>query len=432
MKIIIVGDGKVGYALTEQLSRENHDIVVIERDAKALQKAINVFDVMGIQGNGASREVQEEAGVDSADVLIAATSADELNILCCLVAKKLGAEHTIARVRNPEYLEQLRWMKKDLGLSMTVNPEYEAAQEIFRTLRTPGAIKIDSFAKGRVELAEVRITEDSKLDSLKLSELRQRYKQKILVCAVSREKKVIIPNGEFTLREGDKIHITAPPDEMSAFFKKIGVLKQRVHSVMLIGGGRISYYLAKMLLDIGMHVTIIEINPARCAELNALLPEANIVNGDGSEQEVLREEGINEIDAFIALTNLDEENMIMSMYAKDHEVPKIIVKINRRSFHNIMIKAGVDSIVSPKMLTTYEIVRYIRAMQNSVGDNMESLYKILEGRAEALEFNIFEDSDITDVPLKRLSLKQNLIIAAIVREGRIIMPTGESCIRLGD
>ena len=432
MKIVIVGDGKVGQALTGRLAEEGHDLVVIDSSPEALRTSVEVHDVMGISGNGASYAVQKEAGVEDADLLIAATSGDELNLLCCLVAKKLGARHTIARVRNPDYADQLVMMREDLGLSMTVNPEMAAATEIARMLRFPSALKLDSFARGMVELVEIKVKEGSPLLGQALYTLSSHLGIRILICAVRRGEEVYIPTGSFVLQQGDKISITATPSEMDSLFRKLGIYRHKIHRVMVVGGGRIAYYLAKQLLKLGMSVKIIEKDAARCEQLSEALPKAQVILGDGSDRELLEEEDIDNMDALVAVTGMDEENIIISMYAGTLELGKVVTKINRMSFQEILDSAGIESVISPKGITVNQIVRYVRAMQNSQGSNVETLHRIVGGRVEALEFNVTADPEVTGIPLKDLRTRQNLLIAGILRGRTIIYPGGNDTIEPGD
>lgn len=433
MKIVIVGDGKVGSALTEYLSREGHDIVIIDNHPRVIEDALNSYDVMGITGNGASINVQMEAGVNKANLLIAATSSDELNILCCLVGKKIGARHTIARVRNPDYFHQLSFMRDQLGISMMVNPEFEAANEIARMLRTPSAITIESFAKGMIDLAQIKIMPDSPLEDLPLSQISRKWNRKILVCAVQRDDgQVFIPGGDFILRAGDKVHITASHAALNEFFKDLHIFRHRIKNVMLVGGGKIAYYLAKNLLDMNMRVTIIEQNEERCIELSGALPKAMIIQGDGSNQHLLEEEGVADMDAFVSLTGIDEENIILSLYAKSQQVHKVITKINKITFGGMTESLGLESIISPKNLTANHIVSYVRARQNSRGSNVKTLYKIVDGQAEALEFAVTDKTPFLGIPLKTLNLKPNILVACIARKGRLIIAGGDDAFELGD
>lgn len=432
MRIVIIGDGKVGYTLTEQLSKEGHDVVVIDQNPGALSQAVNVLDVIGVQGNGASIDVLREAGAERADLVIAATSSDEVNLLACIIAKKIGALRTIARVRNPDYTRQLRIMKEEFGMSMVINPEQAAAFEISRVLRFPSASKVDSFAKGRVELVEVRITEHSPLDGLHISALYRKYKVKVLVVAVQRGNEVYIPDGSFVLHAGDRIHITGSLADTAAFFRAIGFGGHKVRSVLIVGGGRISFYLAKILLELGMHVKIIEINRATCDKLCELLPGAEIICGDGSSEELLLEEGIDHTDAFIALTNMDEENIILSMYAATRTQGKVVAKVNRISFMEIIANSGIETVVSPKYLTANQIIRYVRALGNSMGSQVETLHRIVNNRVEALEFKVGEGSRVIGKTLGEMQTKPNLLIACIVRRGKTIIPRGRDTIEKGD
>lgn len=434
MKIVIVGDGKVGQALTGRLAEEGHDVVVIDSSPKALRTSVEVHDVMGVSGNGASYAVQKEAGVGEADLLIAATSGDELNLLCCMVAKKLGARHTIARVRNPDYADQLVLMKEELGLSMTVNPELAAAMEIARMLRFPSALKLDSFARGQVELVEIKVKADSPLLGQALYALSSRLGIRVLICAVRRGEDVYIPSGDFVLQEGDKISITASPDQLDSLFRKLGIYRHKIHRVMVVGGGRIAYYLAKQLLKLGMSVKIIEQDAARCEQLSETLPKAHIILGDGTERELLEEEGIADMDALVAVTGMDEENIIISMYAGTLGLAKVVTKINRMSFQEILDGAGIESVITPKGITVNQIVRYVRAMENSKGSNVETLHRIVGGRVEALEFNVAKNcqGELTGIPLKDLRTRKNLLIACIIRGRQILYPGGNDTIEEGD
>ncbi len=432
MRIIIVGNGKVGNTLAEQLSGEGHDIVIIDRSQQNIDNLVNSLDVMGICGNGASYRVLIEAEVSRADLLIACTSQDEVNLLCCLVAKKLGARHTIARVRNPEYSDQLVFMRDELGLSMSINPERVAAAELFKILRFPSAIKIETFSGNRVELADVKLREGSPLDGIYLRYLSKIYKGNALICAVRRENKTIIPDGNFMLKAGDKISVIAPAGDMLNFFAALGAVLPEAKNVMIIGGGRISFYLSRMLLDNGVHVKIIDVDPSRCDDLVRLLPGAMVICGDGTDQELLDEEGIRDMDAVIALTGVDEENIILSLYAQTKIEGKVITKVNRSTLMNIAETTGLDSIVSPRVLTANLIVRYVRAMQNSLGSNIETLHRVAGGEAEALEFRVGKSFPMLGVPLKALSLKPGILIASISRDGKTIIPGGRDAIMADD
>ena len=417
-----------------RLAEEGHDVVVIDSSPKALRTSVEIHDVMGVNGNGASYAVQKEAGVGEADLLIAATSGDELNLLCCMLAKKLGARHTIARVRNPDYADQLVLMKEELGLSMTVNPELAAAREIARMLRFPSALKLDSFARGQVELVEIKVKADSPLLGQALYALSSRLGIRILICAVRRGEEVYIPTGDFVLQEGDKITITASPSELDSLFRKLGIYRHKIHRVMVVGGGRIAYYLAKQLLRLGMSVKIIEQDAARCEQLSEALPKAHIILGDGTERELLEEEGIADMDALVAVTGMDEENIIISMYAGTLGLAKVVTKINRMSFQEILDGAGIESVITPKGITVNQIIRYVRAMDNSKGSNVETLHRIVGGRVEALEFNVAKNcqGELTGIPLKDLRTRKDLLIACIIRGQQIIYPGGNDTIEERD
>lgn len=432
MYIVIIGKGKVGTALTESLAGEGHDVVVIDNKPDVIETAINTSDVMALLGNGATYKVQKEAGVDKAELLIAVTPSDELNILCCLIGRKIGAKNTIARVRNPEYSSQLLFMRNELGLSMMINPEYEAASEISRILRFPSASRIDYFAKGRVDLVEFRLPQDSMLSGHPINSLYKKTKAKVLVCTVRRDKEEIIPDGNFVLLAGDRISVAASHVDLASFFKNVGVLKQRIKNVMLIGGGKISYYLARQLIEIGISVKIIEQDRQRCNDLSDLLPKATIVCGDGTDQSLLLEEGITQTDACVALTGIDEENIIVSVYAAIKGVIKVVTKITRTSLKDILDSVGLESIISPKEITAHIILRYVRALQNSLGSNILTLHKLGSDSVEALEFRVIKGTPVCGVALKKLNLKKNLLIASIIKKDHVIIPTGDDKMEAGD
>ncbi len=432
MKIVIIGDGKIGSTVSALLQAEGHDIVIIDKNVDALDDTLNMQDIMCVEGNGALYDVQVEAGVRDADLLIACTMSDELNMLACLVAKKIGAKATIARVRDPEYYKQLRYIKDDLGLSMVINPEYSTAQEMARVLTFPAATKIELFARGRVELVEFVLSDASPLDGLSLAELYKKYKIRILICAVQRDKDIFIPNGDFILRSKDRIHITAAHADVENFFKTIRNLRGKVRSIIIVGGGKIAYYLADRLIKLSMNVKIIESDYARCAEISELLPKATVICGDGTDQTLLREEGIESVDGFVALTGIDEENMILSIYAKNCGVSKVIAKVNRDSYMEMGEQLGLESIVSPKRVAANNVASFVRAMENSAGSNIETLYRLVDGQVEALEFVVREDASYLGVPLRDLSLRPNVLVASIVRNRIPIVPDGNSCIEMGD
>ena len=434
MKIIIVGVGKVGLALTKHLSRENK-VTIIDQNPQLVDNIINIYDVMGVCGNGASYDVQKEAEADKADLLIATASSDEINILTCLVAKKLGIPHTIARIRNPEYEKQLRFMREELGLSMSINPEKATAREIARVLRFPAAMKLESFSKGRLELVEYRLPENSALHGMRLSDLYRNIRVRVLICAVSRREETYIPSGDFVLQAGDKIYLTAAPHELELFFRHLGVFRGRASSVMIVGASKLCSYLASQLIDMGMSVKIVDQNRQRCVEMGERLPKALVIVGDGTDSELLQEEGISQTDAFVAITGLDEANILMSMSAaRQSRDCKVVAKINRRSLMELVSTEGmIDSVVSTGAVTTELILKYIRAMKNATGSQVKTLHRIVDEKVEALEFGIKENYPFVGVPLRDLRIRSGILVAGIVRRsGRIVIPTGDDVINQGD
>ena len=432
MNIIIVGCGKVGSTLAKQLSKEGHDISIIDINDKVVEEFSNSHDVMGIVGNGAAYSIQKSAGIEKAHLLIAVTGSDELNLLCCLIARKAGNCETIAKVRNPIYYKEIGFIKEELGLSMVINPDYEAASEIARILRFPSAIDINVFNKGSVELLSFKLEKGSILHDMKVQEIRAKLKFDILVCMVERGEEVIIPNGEFIMKENDIISIIAPHKKATEFFVKIGMIKNPVKNSMLIGGGDISYYLAKRLIKYGIDVTLVEKDEKRCEELSELIPEAMIIHGDGTDKDLLMEEGITHAESFASLTGLDEQNVLLSLHASKNMNGKIITKVNRITFDEVINNLNLGSIIYPKFTTMRYILKYVRAMNNSIGSNVETLYKIKNDKAEALEFYVNENSKLVGIPLEKLKLKDNLIICYIKRKGEIITPNGQDCIKKGD
>lgn len=432
MNIIIAGCGKVGRALAEQLSREKHDITVIDRKPEAIQQITNIADVRGVVGNGASFEIQMDAGIDTADLMIAVTDADEVNLLCCLIAKKAGGCQTIARVRNPVYHHEIHHIKDELGLSMVINPEWAAAMEMARLLRFPSAIDIDTFANGRIELLRFQLEEQNPLCNNKIKDLHMLSRCEVLICIVERGNEVLIPSGEVELKAGDMISVVASPVNASRFFKTIGIETNQVKNTMIIGGGKISFYLAKRLLEMGIQVKIIEKDRDACERLCEILPKAMIINGDGTDRELLAEEGLAKAEGFAALTNMDEENVMLALYAKSMSKAKKITKVNRNTFDTIIGSLNIGSLIYPKHITSETILQYVRAMQNSIGSNVETLYRLVDGNAEALEFVIKGKSEVTDIPLQELQLKPHILVCAINRKGKIIIPKGQDCIQKGD
>ena len=432
MQIIIVGCGNVGATLTEQLSKEGHNITVIDVDGQRVEAVANQFDVMGVAGNGASFSVQNEAGIAEADLMIAVTTSDELNMLSCLIARKAGGCSTIARIRNPIYNKEIAFIKKELGLSMVINPEYAAACEIARLLKFPSAIKVDTFAKGRVELLKCKINEGSVLHGRPLTYLSSGLHCEVLICTVQRGDEVFIPDGNFVLQEKDVISVVASSRKANDFFKKIGMATNRIKTCMIIGGGETTYYLAKQLLSMGIGIKIIEQNKERCNELSELLPQAMVIHGDGTERNLLQEEGLPKVHSFVSWTSMDEENIMLSLYAKSISNAKTITKVHRIDYDKIIDSLDLGSVLYPKNITADYILQYVRAMQNAIGSNVETLYQLIEGKVEALEFRVNEQSRLVGVPLKELQLKDNLLIACINRKGVVITPGGQDSIQIGD
>lgn len=433
MNIIVVGCGKIGQALIEELSyEEEHNLTAIDSRPSVIQDLTGRFDVMGFVGSGASLDTLLEAGIEEADILIAVTGSDELNLLTCLIARKSGNCKTIARVRKPEYSKELHLFKEDLGLAMIINPEQTAANEIARVLRFPSAIQIDTFAKGRIEILKFRVPTDSVLNNMRIADMAQKQDMNVLVCGVERGNSVFIPDGDFVLKSGDLVSIVASIEGCAAFFKKIGVKTNRVKNCIIVGGGATSYYLAKLLLKTGIHVKIIEKSIERCNVLCELLPKATIINADGTDNRVLLEEGIEFAESFVALTNIDEENILLSLFAKTKTNGKLVTKINRIAYDNVINSLDLDTTVYPKYITAEYIVRFVRARNNSIGSNVETMHHILDGKAEALEFRIAEGSSVANIPLVELNLKKNTLIACINRSGKIISPRGQDKIMPGD
>lgn len=432
MNIIILGSGKVGRTLAEQLSNEGHNIVMVDIIAKKVQDISEDADIMGVLGNASSINTLLDAGIETADILIAVTGSDELNLLCCLIAKKVSKCHTIARVRNPVYGKEIGFIKERLGISMIINPEQAAAIEISRLLRFPSAIKIDTFAKGRVELLKFKVKPEFHLDQMTVMEVAERYKNSILICAVERGDEVYIPSGNFVLKDNDIISIIASPVNSALFFKRIGIHTHQVKSTMIVGGSTLSYYLAKLLLAMKIRVLIVEANKDRCEQLSELLPDATIINGDGTDKNLLLEEGLSRVESFVTLTNLDEENILLALFAKKNSNAKLVSKVNRIAFDDIIEGLDIGSVIYPKYLTADYILQYVRAMQNSIGSNVETLYQILDNKAEALEFSVHEDCPFLNTPLADLDIRNNLLVTCINRNGKITIPRGQDSIQLGD
>ena len=433
MKIIIVGCGKVGQSIAETLSHEKeHDITVIDLRPETVRDMVNENDILGICGNGADIDILQEAGISEADILIAVTGEDETNLLTCLLAKKAGDCQTIARVKRPEFHKASRFLKEELGLAMIINPEQAAALEIARSLRFPSAIQIDTFAKGRVEILKFRVEEGSPLDDLKIVDITQKLNCDILVCGVERDEEAFIPGGNFVLKKGDLVSIVSSLENGAHFIKKIGIKTNKVKDAVIVGGGATSYYLAKQLLRTGIDVKIIEQNQQRCEELCIALPKATIIHGDGTKKNLLMEENVAQAGAFVSLTNIDEENILLSLFARSITKGKTITKINRIAYDKVIANLDIGTTVYPKNITAEYVVRFVRAKKNSIGSNIETMHFILEGKVEALEFRIKENSPISDIPIESLNLKKNILIACINRNGNIIIPRGKDMIKAGD
>lgn len=432
MKIIIVGCGKVGYTLVEQLNKENHDIVVVDTNEDKVKTITEELDALGIIGNGISFQTLKEAGIDHADLLIAVTGSDEQNLLCCVLARKVGSCKTIARVRNPIYNNETEFLREQLGLAMFINPEQACASEIARIFQFPSAVKIDTFSKGKIEIMHFKVTAECILNNYSLINIRSTLNCDILVCMVTRGEEVIIPRGDFVFKEGDMVAFVATPPNATKFFKKIGVGIGRVHTAMIVGGGTISYYLAKRLLSVGIDTKIIEQDQKRCEQLSELLPKATIIHGDETDQHLLLQEGLSNVDGFAALTALDEENTLLSLFAKKNSKAKIVTKINRTNFSSVLNDLPLDSICYPRLQTADRILKYARSMNESLNSNVENLYKLEDGKAEALEFLITEPSEVTDTPLLKLKIKKNIIVCCIIRGNQVIIPGGHDVLKVGD
>jgi len=434
MNILLVGLGKTGQKITDMLCEEKeHNITVIDLRRPIVNEIVNKYDVMGVVGDCINAEILEEAGVREADIVIAATGSDEMNFTTCLLAKKMGDCQTIARVRKPQYTKTINLFKDDIGLALVINSDIAAAREISRILKFPNAIQIDTFAKGRIEILKFRVTEDLLLCGVKLSDLGSKFNCDILVCGVERGEEIYIPDGDFVFEKGDLVSIVSTYNNCNAFFKKIGIKTSKVKSSIIVGGGVTGYYLAEMLLQAGIKVKIIEQKKERCEELSCLLPKATVINGDGTDHTLLIEEGIESADSVIALTNIDEENIILSLFARSKTEGKLITKINRTNYDEIIRKLDLDTVVHPKTIVAEDVLRFVRAKNNSItSNNIETMHYILGGKAEALEFRIREKSDVVGKPLHEIDIKKNNIIACINRNGKVIIPKGQDSIQLGD
>ncbi len=433
MKIVVVGCGKIGAKVVASLVEEGHDVVAVDNNPAVLDSITNIYDVMTVCGSGTDCETLQEAGVQSAQLVIAVTASDEFNMLCCYISRRMGAKHSIARIRKPEYNpESLAFLKQQLDLSLIINPEMYAAREMYNILKIPSAVKIESFSGRNFEIIEIVINEGSPLIDLKLMDIRNKFKEKFLVSVVKRGDDVYIPDGNFVLRQGDKIGLTGEASEIIKLMRTIGLERKQARNIMLLGGSRIAYYLAVKLIGSGHRVKIVENDPARCDELSERLPRAVIINGDGAQQEILEEEGLGTTDAFVALTGMDEENILISIFASGKHVPKVIAKVNRSELAAMANDLGVDTVISPKTIIADKVVQYARALENSLGSSVETLYKIMDDKAEVLEFNVKADFRAVNIPLKDLKMKANVLLVGIIRNRNSILPTGNDYIAEGD
>lgn len=432
VRIIIVGDGKVGYTLAEHLSMEEHDVTIIDRNEVALRRATENLDVMCIKGNGASLAILEQAGVERTDVFIAVTTNDEMNMVCCLTAKKLGAKHTAARIRDPGYAHEIRRLQQQLDINLVINPEQSTAAEILRLLRFPSANVIDTFTRGRVELIGFRAQAADPIVGVRLSGLKKKIAAPVLICAVERGDRVYIPRGDFEIQPDDRVCVMGDPPAITAFFKALGRMTGVVRDVMIVGGGRIAHYLARDALATGIRPTVIEIEPRVCEQLAEALPGTTVIAGDGTEQDLLEAENIRNTEAFVALTGRDEDNLMLSLFALQCGVRKVIAKANRQNYNSVVRNLGLESVVSPKEITANHILHFVRGLENSQGSGVETLYRILDGRVEALEFVVKKDTRHLGKKLKDLPLRTDLLVGVITRRGSALIPTGNDSLSEGD
>lgn len=432
MNVIIAGGGTVGAALTRQFSSEGYDVTVIDSRSSVLDASVEEYDVISVHGNCASMSVLQQAGVKDADLLIAVTNQDEINLLCCTTAHSLNPKlHTIARIRNPEYTEQIFQMRDVFGLSLVINPENQAATEMERLLKYPGFLRRDTFAKGRTEIVELRVDAGSKLCNVRLMDLQNIVKCKVLVCAVLRNGSPLVPGGDFVLREGDRIFVTALSENLTTLLKNLGILTRRLKQVILCGGGKVCYYLASRLSKQGITVKIVDSDENRCLELSALLPNCEVIHGDVSDQELLESEGLSDCDALVSLTPMDELNMIVSLYAASRKVPQVITKLGRADNRSIIDSLNLGNVVCPKDLCASTIVRYVRAMQNQTGAAI-SVHAIADGQMEAMEFLVDAKTKHCGTPLKNIQLKSNVLVVGIAHGAKNEIPNGNSSFNVGD
>lgn len=432
MNIIIVGCGRVGRTLAEKLNGDDNDVTVVDMDAEKVNTIASRCDIMGVVGNGATYTTQREAGIDRADLLIAVTGSDELNLLCCVIAKKEGNCRTIARLRNPEYSTESAYLKEELGIAMVINPEYEAAEEIARVLRFPTAIKIEPFAKGKVELIKFRVQKDCRIIGLSVKEVVTKYRSDILVCTIERGDEAHIANGDFVFEEKDVVSFVASPKNANDFFVKIGYKGHSVKNALVVGGGVITHYLCEILERSKISLKIVEKDRKLCEELSAQWHKTDVIHGNAADRELLVETGIEKSDAFLALAELDEENILLSVYAKGVGRGKVVTKINRIDYDNVVSRLDLDTTICPKNITSDIILRYVRAMKNTLGSNVETLYNIIQDKVEASEFIVRENSPIAGIPLAQLKFKKDVLIASITRGDTVIVPRGHDVIQAGD
>lgn len=433
LKILIVGAGKVGTILVEQLALEGHDITIVDIDSAKISMLTNVYDAMGIVGNGASYSTLLEAGIEKADLIIAVTGSDELNLLCCVVAKRAAKVSAIARVRTPDYGREVDYFCEKLGLAMIINPDFEAARLIARSLSIPTALEVMSFAHGKVDMVKVGVPEGISLCNESIASLgKAKIIEKIVICAVVRDGEIIIPDGKFVIKAGDVLSFAAAPRDARAFLKKVGYNTSQVKDSLIVGGGRAGYYLAKQLIKSGISVRLIEVDEKRCNELSELLPEATIIHGDGTSEDLLKEEGLETVDAFIPMVGIDEENVLAALHAKQVSDARVVTRITRNNYKAVVDGLDLGSVVYPKYITSEAIIAYVRAKKNSMNCDIETLYYMFEQKAEAIEFKIESAPGVVDIPLSELKLKQNLLIAFIYRKGKAIIPKGQDCIKTGD
>lgn len=433
MKIIIVGNGKVGFAIASTLSEENHDITLVDANQAALGRVEGMLDVMCMEGNGASISVLVDAGVRSADLVIAVTNQDETNLVCCLIAKKLGAHHTIARVRNPEYRRDADMLKQEIGLDMVINPDLAAAQEIARILAFPAAFSVEPFARGRTDMVGFQVLESDSLCGVPLSQSQRQRQADVLLCAAEHGGQYIIPNGSFTPQAGDKVYMIGAKAELQKMLRSIGRQWQKVKDVSIMGGSRIAMYLAWELEKAGTSVRVVERSAEKCLRLSAQLPHAMVIHGDGADSALLQQENVLGADALVALTDRDEENLLMAMHAQRSGVPKVMAKMTRPNYIDLVRSTNIESIISPKDIVANQITRYVRALGNAEGSKVEGLYKMLSGQVEALSFTATSAaSAVLHKPLRELKLRDGFLLAAIVRDGQTIIPNGATTIEEGD